>query len=143
MARGPGEDLKEWMRRELRNWLATRPRRVAKHVLYRIGTGPYPATGRTRHYVQGEPAPEPSSLAIVRYELDAVGSGRYTDYYLQYLNESGEQITNTYHETLDRAFEQAMFEFECPRSAWTFVDERTPVSDPRNDDRLGDEDSSP
>ena len=142
MDRDDGDDLREKIRRGVLDWWARGPRLVAKHVLYRIGTGPYPATGRTRHFVQGEPAPEPSSLVIVRYELDAVGSGRYTDYYLQYLDESGEQITNTYHETLDRAFEQATFEFECPRSAWTFVDERTPVSDPRNDDRLGDEDSS-
>ena len=131
MARDPGEDLKERMRRDLRNWFATRPRRVAKHVLYRIGTGPYSETGRTRHFVQGEPAPKPSSLAIMRYELDAADGGGYTDYYLEYLDECGTQITNTYHETLDRAFEQASWEFEIPRSDWIFVDERTPVFDVR------------
>jgi hypothetical protein len=133
MARDPGEDLKEWMRRELRDWLARRPRVVAKHVLYRIGTGPYSDTGRTRHYVQSEPAPKPSSLAIMRYELDAADGGGYSEYYLQYLDECGTHITNTCHDTLDRAFEQARWEFEIPRTAWTFVDERTAVTDFRDD----------
>jgi hypothetical protein len=40
---------------------------------------------------------------------------------LFYLDEAGDLITETYHETLQKAYEQAEWEFRVPVQAWTDV----------------------
>lgn len=68
-------------------------------------------TGFTRHTRNGKAIPPPTELRIVQY------SGG-TGYYLFYCNESGEELTDTYHDTLDAAFEQARAEFGVEPSEW-------------------------
>ena len=61
-------------------------------------------TDRTHHVVEGG-APEPfGQLAIARYADD-------DGYYLFYLDAEGGVVTDTYHESLERAVEQADHEY--------------------------------
>ena len=62
------------------------------------------ATDRTRHVVDGEPKGPFAQLAIVRYPGD-------DGYHLFYLDTGGGVITDTYHDTLERAVEQADYEY--------------------------------
>jgi hypothetical protein len=39
-------------------------------------------------------------------------------YYLLYLNNQGDELTDTYHETLDKALNQAKWEFEIEPDEW-------------------------
>lgn len=68
-------------------------------------------SGRTRHLVEGKKMLVPSSLSIVRYEGDA-------GVYLLYLSESGEEMTDTYHDTIEEAMSQAEFEFGVLPHEW-------------------------
>jgi hypothetical protein len=62
------------------------------------------ATNRTRHVVDGE-AKEPfAQLAIARYPDD-------DGYYLFYLDAEGDVVTDTYHDSLAGAVEQADYEY--------------------------------
>ncbi|MFD6394723.1 hypothetical protein [Nocardia sp. NPDC060259] len=63
------------------------------------------STGRTRHYVGGEPVTWIDRLAIARYD-DA------ENVYLFYCDEGWAVITDTWHETAEDAIAQAEFEFE-------------------------------
>ena len=56
--------------------------------------------------------PRPASLRIE--ECDG-------GFYLQYLDADGEEMTDTWHETLDQTFEQAEWEFTVTRPKWTMV----------------------
>ncbi len=55
--------------------------------------------------------PKPFSLAIAQRGADP-------GYYLLYLDEHGEEMTDTYHDNRDSAFEQAKFEFGVTKEAW-------------------------
>jgi hypothetical protein len=44
-------------------------------------------------------------------------------YYLLYLDETGEELTDTYHDSLEKAFSQAEREFQCKEEEWQIVDE--------------------
>jgi hypothetical protein len=68
-------------------------------------------TGLTRHTRNGKAIPPPTELRIVQYSGD-------TGYYLLYCDESGEELTDTYHITLAAAFEQARAEFGVEPSEW-------------------------
>jgi hypothetical protein len=61
-------------------------------------------TGATRHVVNGDEVTEFAALAIAQYPSDS-------GFYLFYCNENWEAMTDTYHETLEAAIEQAEFEF--------------------------------
>jgi len=63
------------------------------------------ATGRTRHVVGEEEVSDFSGLAIVRYEGEP-------GVYLLYCNADWSSITDTYHDSVEGAIEQAEFEFE-------------------------------
>ncbi len=67
-------------------------------------TASHAPTGETRHLVGGSPVGKPSTLRIARY---ATGSG----YYLLYLDEDGQEQTDTYHASVADARRQAAFEF--------------------------------
>jgi hypothetical protein len=69
-------------------------------------------TGNTRHYGPPGELPPPVELQIVRYS-DALG------YYLFYMNEEGVEQSDTWHETMDGAMDQAEFEFKVRRNDWS------------------------
>jgi hypothetical protein len=80
-------------------------------LLYEVDSSGYPPTGRVTHFVDGSPAEDPKSLAIVRIGDDP-------GYYFIRRDGAGNEITDTYHDSIDQAFEQAEFELEIPRTAW-------------------------
>ena len=68
-------------------------------------------TGRTAHYQGDEEIVDISELRIVRYEGD-------NGYYLLYFNRKGEEVTDTYHDTIHQAMKQAEFEFNVKVDEW-------------------------
>ena len=74
----------------------------------------HPPTGNTRHYWGDELMPQPSGLRIVKYG-DAEG------FYLLYLDENGNAMNDTFHDTLEDALEQARFEFNVTPEEWQTV----------------------
>jgi len=82
-----------------------------KHLKHVTLAGRFRPTGKTRHSIGSAKAPVPSSLSIGQMPDDP-------GYYLLYLDEGGHEITDTYHETLQSALEQASWEFEVPETAW-------------------------
>jgi len=73
-------------------------------------------TGRTRHFSDGELLPAPYRLRV-----SAPDEGGY---YLYYLDENGEEMTDTFFDTLPQLFEQAEFEFGIRPCDWQFMDGR-------------------
>ena len=68
-------------------------------------------TGKTVHYLGNEKLPVPSSLQIAQYFGD-------DGFYLFYLDQGGEVMTDTYHDDVSSAMEQANFEFLINSSEW-------------------------
>jgi hypothetical protein len=77
-------------------------------------------TGGTRHsvgqivageLVPGSPMPPFAALAIVTYADDA-------GYYLLYLDDDWNEVTDTWHETLEHAISQAEFEYAGVGVKW-------------------------
>lgn len=62
------------------------------------------AHGRTRHTIGNKPAPLPVELQIVQFEGE-------DGYYLFYCDEKGREFTDTHHDSIQRAMEQAEWEF--------------------------------
>jgi hypothetical protein len=77
-------------------------------------SGFHSSTGQTRHYRGEQELPAPKSLEIVRYP-DTPG------YYLLYLDEEGKWLTDTYHDTIENAIDQATWEFKVGRDEWVDV----------------------
>jgi hypothetical protein len=80
-------------------------------------------TGATRHsfgtILEGELVPGPpmapfAALAIVQYEGEDA-------YYLLYLDSDWEEVTDTWHQTVDAAKRQAEFEYEGITAKWIEV----------------------
>ncbi len=71
-------------------------------------------TGKTRHIVGGELWEGARGLRIVRYAADG-------GFYLLYLDESGREVTDTWHESLEDALRQATFEFNVDPEDWTLA----------------------
>lgn len=70
-------------------------------------------TGKTRHFIQGSLMNIPSALRIIQYDE---GSG----YFLLYFDESGKELTDTFHDSLEKALAQAEMEFEVQSDEWQF-----------------------
>jgi hypothetical protein len=68
-------------------------------------------TGKTRHYSGAQELPIPAALQIVKYPDDP-------GYYLLYLGQDGGELTDTYHDTLERALSQAEWEFRLKPDEW-------------------------
>ena len=84
-------------------------------ILRRVRLGPAPQpTGATRHYMGGVELPPPHKLEIAQYPGDA-------GYYLFYLDEWGECQTDTYHDTLEDALQQAWREFRVRPDEWESI----------------------
>lgn len=69
------------------------------------------STGHTRHFNHGELLGMPKHLQIVQYPGDP-------GCYLIYCAADGREMTDTYHETIDAAKDQAMAEFELQHREW-------------------------
>lgn len=82
-------------------------------VLYVADLDRATKTGRTRHVVSGQEVSDFAALAIVKYDSDS-------GVYLFYCDKNWNSVTDTYHENVDRAIEQAEFEFGSLR----FIDVR-------------------
>jgi hypothetical protein len=75
------------------------------HVLqYAAVTERVEATGATRHVVAGVEFVSAAALAIAQYAGD-------DGFYLFYLNHQDEVVTDTLHDSLQTAFDQAAFEY--------------------------------
>ena len=75
----------------------------------RLGSG-HEATGFTRHCSNGVQLPTPACLRIVQYDDGG--------FYLLYLSEHLEEQTDTWHETVEGAMEQARLEFGITERDW-------------------------
>ncbi|GAB1689264.1 hypothetical protein [Krasilnikovia sp. M28-CT-15] len=91
---------------------------MLERILAVVQLGPqHRPTGLTRHYY-GVPGgdraevPPPVSLRIVQYEGDEPNA------YLFYCDESGEELTDTYHDTIADAMDQAEAEFGVQHHEW-------------------------
>jgi hypothetical protein len=71
-------------------------------------------TGATRHYEGDQELPSPSGLRIVSYPEDP-------GFYLLYLDMSGEELTDTYHSTLEGALQVAKDEFGIDPADWKSI----------------------
>jgi hypothetical protein len=74
-------------------------------------TSAHKPTGKTRHLHGDEPLPPPNELRIVQYSSDP-------GYYLFYCDESGIEMTDTYHDSVKEAMDQAEFEFGITADEW-------------------------
>lgn len=72
------------------------------------------ATGKTRHFRDGRMLGPPSELQIVSYAGDA-------GYYLVYLDKTGAELTDTYHDTREAALRQAAWEFDVLAHEWEHI----------------------
>ena len=77
-------------------------------------------TGKTRHFqgslgddglVRGPELPAPHALVIAQLPPDE-------GYYLLYLDVNGTEITDTYHESLEKALSQAKWEVNVEVEEW-------------------------
>ena len=77
-------------------------------------------TGKTRHFlsslveddlIRGPELPAPHSLMIAQLPPDE-------GFYLLYLDGSGDEITDTWHESLEKALSQAKWEFNVEFEEW-------------------------
>ncbi|MHC4178266.1 MAG: hypothetical protein ACYSWU_12215 [Planctomycetota bacterium] len=69
-------------------------------------------TGKCRHYVGGELLRSVAGLAIVKYAGEE-------GYYLLYCDPDWNSLTDTWHESLEKAYGQAAFEFEGVADTWS------------------------
>ena len=85
------------------------------HILFEIELGPrHVRTGNTTHYAGGVLLPAPHSLRIVKLEP---GFG----FYLFHYDPHGEEMTDTFHDTVKDAMRQAQWEFGIAASDWKAV----------------------
>lgn len=69
-------------------------------------------TGRTTHLREGEKLAAPNQLLIAQLSDDP-------GYYLLYLDAAGNELTDTYHDTVENAMRQAEFEFGVRCEDWS------------------------
>jgi hypothetical protein len=84
-------------------------------IIRQVRLGPkHQATGKTRHLHGEKTLPAPAFLQVVQYSEDP-------GFYLLYLDENRQELTDTYHESLDGALEQARWEFSVKPAEWEVV----------------------
>ncbi len=71
-------------------------------------------TGKTTHWQDGKKIRSITQLQIAQIGADP-------GYYLLYLDETGNELTDTHHETEEKAMRQAEFEFCVRRGDWKTV----------------------
>lgn len=77
-------------------------------------TSAHSPTGRARHWSHGALLPLPTELRIVQYVTDP-------GYYLLYYDNQGQEMTDTYHDSLQGAIAQAEWEFEVQEGEWEIM----------------------
>jgi hypothetical protein len=83
-------------------------------VLKEISLNPATATGRTRHYLGNNLLSVPAKLQIARYP-------EMGGFYLFYLDEHEKVMTDTFHDSIQSALEQAKWEFNISEADWQIV----------------------
>lgn len=73
-------------------------------------------TGKTKHTVDGIPVTNEAKLRIVRLAGD-------TSIYLIHYGSDGSELTDTCHETIEEAVDQANFEYGVGKGDWTFFED--------------------
>lgn len=86
----------------------------AKVLEYVVLSEHHEPTGNTRHEITGEQINQFYGLAICKYKEDP-------GYYLFYCDESWIERTDTYHDSLEEAKEQAEFELVGTITDWEKV----------------------
>ncbi len=99
--------------REVRLAMADVPENIdgAKVLLYSLIDSRHRFTGNCRHVVFGVEAGPVDGLAICRYDEGL-------DYYLFYCDAEWRTLTDTCHDTLDGAKDQAEFEYAGVSGTW-------------------------
>jgi hypothetical protein len=77
-------------------------------------TAQHKPTTRTTHVVEGRLMPMPARLRVEQLEGDP-------GFYLLYCTAEGDELSDTYHETIEAAFGQAEWEFGVRPDEWTRV----------------------
>ena len=86
-------------------------------ILRQIRLGPnHQETGKTHHFQGEKRLPAPTFLQVVQYPEDP-------GFYLLYFDEDWQELTDTYHESLKDALEQATFEFGTKPAEWEMMEE--------------------
>src|SRR5262249_33703521 len=89
---------------------------MRSNVLGSVILGPsHRPTGRTRHLLGATEIPAPHHLKIMQYEPDS-------GYYLLYCDDTGSEMADTYHETIESAVSQARWEFNVQTNEWRMMD---------------------
>lgn len=89
---------------------------MAEYIILRqvrLGQGHQP-THKTRHYQGDKMVPAPHTLKIVQYPHDS-------GYYLLHFDEHDQELTDTFHNSIADAMEQATWEFHIQPSDWQIV----------------------
>lgn len=94
---------------------------MSDYLVHRRITPQHRPTGKTRHssatisdegeLVRGAELPAPHALVIAQLPPDE-------GFYLLYLDENGQEITDTYHDGLKQALDQAKWEFNVEPEEW-------------------------
>jgi hypothetical protein len=88
---------------------------VVPRVLYRVKLGAqHRPTGFTRHIVHGEPMEAPTHLRISQFPGEK-------EVYLFYCDDTGLELSDTLHDTVALAMEQADLEFCVRPDEWEAV----------------------
>ena len=74
-------------------------------------TNAHQPTGNTVHYYGNEKLGTPTQLQIAHFPGDE-------GFLLLYLDDNGQEMTDTYHSDVSSAMEQANFEFLIDKSDW-------------------------
>lgn len=83
----------------------------SKYKVLAVAKVVMPTVPKAKHSVGGKLLQDICSVAIV--ELSGAAG-----YYLIYLDEHGVELTDTYHESVEAAKEQANFEFGLEHTEW-------------------------
>lgn len=89
---------------------------MADRLIKRIRlTSANPPKNTTQHYHGDRLLPPPAELRIVQFDGDP-------GFYLLYIDAEGNEQTDTFHDTVDAAVDQAEFEFVLSACDWENVD---------------------
>ena len=80
-------------------------------ILKNVSLAVHEPTGRTRHTFGGVNVGRASSLRIIQYDDDP-------GFYLIHVDASGQEIADTYHETIEEAMTQAEWEYGVKPEEW-------------------------
>ena len=87
-------------------------------IFKQINLGPqHVPTGKTHHYDEDQELPHPTTLKIIKFE-------NTEGFYLLHFDTWGNEITDTFHETIDDAMAQADWEYQVKSDEWVDVESK-------------------